>query len=261
MDDPTLTQTVLFPDLVAKLLVATFDQPEPSSDGGAILLKAADRRLGLIDTLAGVLSDAREATRVRHSMRDLLAQGIFGLACGHADANDAEAWAAGPVHKLVLDRDPIDGPRLALLTLGAQVVRSVRRSVFQLPAPIPTSTPGAPSPSSFAPSFADPSCSLDFPNTAPVSPHDRRPGPRAVRGGPELGSQLLPLHAMPLDRWPPPRGAPRAAPDLSVKAPHEQSALTLRLARRRSRGHRRRSGAGACSGSLTSAPTPRAADR
>lgn len=49
MNDPTVTQSVLFPDLVSQPLVATFDQPDASSDGGAILLKAADRRLGLID--------------------------------------------------------------------------------------------------------------------------------------------------------------------------------------------------------------------
>lgn len=113
MNDITVTQTVLFPDLVAKPLVATFDHADASSDGGAILLKAADRRLGLIDALAGVLADGRDATRVRHSVRDLLAQRIFGLACGHADANDADALADDPVHKLLLDRDPVDGPRLA----------------------------------------------------------------------------------------------------------------------------------------------------
>ena len=48
MTDST-TQSVLFPDVFRKALVAQFDQEHASSDGGAILLKAADRRLGLID--------------------------------------------------------------------------------------------------------------------------------------------------------------------------------------------------------------------
>lgn len=113
MNDPTVPQSVLFPDLFEKPLTATFDQPHASSDGRAILLKAADRRLGLIDRLAAVLTDGRDASRIRHSVRDLLRQRIFGLACGHADANDADTLADDPGHKLLLDRDPLDGARLA----------------------------------------------------------------------------------------------------------------------------------------------------
>jgi len=48
LNKPTITQAVLFADLVDRPLTATFDQPHASSDGGAILLKAADRRLGLL---------------------------------------------------------------------------------------------------------------------------------------------------------------------------------------------------------------------
>jgi hypothetical protein len=51
--DDTIPQTVLFPDLFTKPLVATFDQPHASSDGGAILLTAAERRYDLIDEYAG----------------------------------------------------------------------------------------------------------------------------------------------------------------------------------------------------------------
>jgi hypothetical protein len=109
----TVAQSVLFPDLVDRPLVAAFTEPHSSSDGGAVLLKAADRRLGLLDRLAGALTDRRDPARVRHSLRDLLAQRVYGIACGHADANDADALADDPIHKLLLDRDPIDGPRLA----------------------------------------------------------------------------------------------------------------------------------------------------
>ena len=37
-----------------------------SSDGGAILLQAADRRLGLIEALAACLEDERQPGKVRH---------------------------------------------------------------------------------------------------------------------------------------------------------------------------------------------------
>jgi hypothetical protein len=110
---PTIPQTVLFPDLFDRPLVATFDQPHASSDGGAILLKAAERRYGLIDGFARRLVDDRQPAKVRHTLRDLLAQRIFGIACGHADANDADRLADDPIHKLLLGRDPVAGDPLA----------------------------------------------------------------------------------------------------------------------------------------------------
>jgi Transposase DDE domain group 1 len=109
----TIPQTVLFPDLFNRPLVATFDQPYASSDGGAILLKAADARYDLIDGFARCLVEDRQPGKVRHALEDLLAQRIFGLACGYPDANDADRLADDPIHKLLLGRDPIDGAPLA----------------------------------------------------------------------------------------------------------------------------------------------------
>jgi hypothetical protein len=113
LSDPTVPQTVLFSDLSDRSVVVTFDQPHASSDGGAILLKAVDRRLGLIDAVTAAMRDRRDAAKVTHSLRDLTAQRIFGIACGHPDGNDSDALADDPMHKLLLDRDPIDGRRLA----------------------------------------------------------------------------------------------------------------------------------------------------
>lgn len=113
MNETTVPQTVLFPDLFDRPLVATFDQAHASSDGGAILLKAADRSLGLTTALAQALPDPRAAMRVTHAWPDVLAQRIFGIACGYPDANDADGLAEDPIQKLLLDRDPITGGRLA----------------------------------------------------------------------------------------------------------------------------------------------------
>src|SRR5205823_8767936 len=111
--DDTIPQTVLLPDLFIKPVIATFDQPHASSDGGAVLLKAAEARYGLIDGFARCLIDDRQSGKVRHTLTDVLAQRIFGLACGDPDGNDADRLADDPIHKLLLGRDPIDGGRLA----------------------------------------------------------------------------------------------------------------------------------------------------
>ncbi len=109
----TIPQTVLFPDLFKKPLVATFDQQHASSDGGAVLLKAAERQYGLIEGFAECLVDDRQPGKVRHTLADLLGQRIFGIACGHPDANDADRLAEDPIHKLLLGRDPVAGDPLA----------------------------------------------------------------------------------------------------------------------------------------------------
>ena len=133
MTTDTVTQTVLFPDLCDRPVMAAFDQAHSSSDGGAVLLKAADRRLGLIDGLAATLTDRRAPPRVQHSLRDLLAQRVYGIACGHADANDAHALAEDPIHKLLLDRDPLSGTRLASQPTLSRFENSVSpRTLYRL---------------------------------------------------------------------------------------------------------------------------------
>ena len=113
MTTDTVPQTVLFPDLFDKPLFARFNQEQASSDGGAILLKAAERIYGLVKAFAGCLFDKRAPDKTRHSLADLIGQRIFGIACGHPDCNDGDRLADDPIHKLLLDRDPVSGERLA----------------------------------------------------------------------------------------------------------------------------------------------------
>src|SRR6266478_1870558 len=97
---------------ISKPIIAKFDQPHASSDGGAILLKAIDDRLGLTWRLASAIRDRRQPGKVAHPLRDLLRQRVFGLACGYADCNDAGRLVDDPIHKLLLDRDPLEGEAL-----------------------------------------------------------------------------------------------------------------------------------------------------
>ncbi len=94
-------------------MVAKFDQRQGSSDGGAILLQAAERRLGLTSALAGCLRDERQAGKVRHELHELITQRVMAIALGYEDANDAARLAGDPIHKLLVGRDPIAGEDLA----------------------------------------------------------------------------------------------------------------------------------------------------
>lgn len=113
MKDDNTRQSVLFEDLFGKQVVAQFDQPRASSDGGAVLLKGCDARLGLIDRLSGCVRDDRQAGKVQHTLGDLIRQRVFGIACGYADCNDAGRLSQDPIQKLLLERDPVSGQGLA----------------------------------------------------------------------------------------------------------------------------------------------------
>jgi len=89
MSNITTKQSVLLKGFSKKTVVAQFDQDHASSDGGAVLLKACDERLGLSASLAACLSDNRQPGKVKHSLQELFQQRMFGIACGYADANDA----------------------------------------------------------------------------------------------------------------------------------------------------------------------------
>ena len=85
----------------------------PKSDGGAVLLKAAERVYGLVKAFAGCLADKRAPGKIRHTLAELTGQRIFGIACGHPDGNDADDLADDPIHKLLVGRDPVAGAPLA----------------------------------------------------------------------------------------------------------------------------------------------------
>ena len=96
-----------------KPVVALFDMPHASSDGGAILLKGLDTQFQLTKRLTACVTDGRQPGKVQHQTLELLRQRVFGLACGYSDCNDAARLADDAMHKLLLDRDPIVGLALA----------------------------------------------------------------------------------------------------------------------------------------------------
>ena len=113
MTEDITRHAIVFDRLFDRPLHVQFDQPDSSSDGGALSLKAADTRLDLTASLANCLKDKRNPKYITHSYLDLLRQRVFGIACGYEDCNDAARLVADPMHRLMLDRDPIDGDYLA----------------------------------------------------------------------------------------------------------------------------------------------------
>lgn len=129
----TTQQSVLFPALCAKPVYIAFDEPDMTTDGGALLLKAVDDRLGLSTKLAAVITDERDEAKVRHSVADVLRQRIYGLACGYPDANDVGRIGNDPMFAVLLDRDPGCGDALASQSTISRFENSVgRRDLYAI---------------------------------------------------------------------------------------------------------------------------------
>ena len=87
---------------------ASFEAPETSSDGGLLLLREADERLGVTRWFAACLPDARLSERVLHSRLEQVRQRIFQIAMGYEDCNDADTLRDDPMLKTACDRSPRD---------------------------------------------------------------------------------------------------------------------------------------------------------
>jgi len=121
------TQCWLFPGFSRKPVSVAFDDPLGSSDGGGLLLKAADRRLRLTERLADCLTDKRDGNRVNHEMVELVTQRVMAIALGYADGNDAARLAEDPIHKMLVGRDPVMGETLASQPTLSRFENSVGR--------------------------------------------------------------------------------------------------------------------------------------
>ena len=118
-----------FPAIPGYTVRADFTGGERSSDLGAAILGTVDRRIGMIDRLTAAITDLRDARYVTHSLRDLLIQRIFQIACGYEDGNDANTLRRDPMFKLAAERAPLDTDNL--LACGATQSRmenALRRS-------------------------------------------------------------------------------------------------------------------------------------
>jgi hypothetical protein len=84
---------------------ADFSGGDLSSDGGLMLVRRVDERLGLSEAVAAALGDARDSSRIEHSLRDLVAQRLYGLCCGYEDLNDHDRLRTDLLMQTAVGRD------------------------------------------------------------------------------------------------------------------------------------------------------------
>jgi hypothetical protein len=101
------------PSVHRKKLTVDFEGGNQSSDGGLLLLRAAEHRLGVCRRLAQAMPDRRDGNRIRHDMFELVMARTAAIACGHKDAIDLDRLRHDPLLKLAVGRCPQSGAALA----------------------------------------------------------------------------------------------------------------------------------------------------
>jgi hypothetical protein len=89
-------------------VVVAFDALQISSDGGVLLLRQTDERLGLSEWFAALLPDERAPAKVEHERREQVRQRLYQIALGYEDCNNADRLRHDPLLKSACDRRPTD---------------------------------------------------------------------------------------------------------------------------------------------------------
>ncbi len=94
-----------FPGCKGRRVEADFSGGNVTSDGGLLLLRQADRRLGLTASIARLLSDPRRQASCEHTVLSMLRQRVYGLALGYEDLNDHDSLRDDLAWQTAVERD------------------------------------------------------------------------------------------------------------------------------------------------------------
>jgi len=127
------TQAVFdFPVLKRRKVQAAFSGGEITSDGGALLLRQIDRRLGLMKAIDAVIPDPRNPDYITHTQLSLLRQRVYGLSLGYADLNDHKTLRNDPALQTAVDREQELGSQSTLCRLEGRTGRKAAVDIHKV---------------------------------------------------------------------------------------------------------------------------------
>ena len=101
------------PSVQRKKLTVDFAGGNQSSNGGLLLLRQAERKLGVCGRLAAAMPDRRDPDRILHEMCEMVMARTSAIACGYKDAVDHDRLRHDPLMKVAVGRHPQSGAPLA----------------------------------------------------------------------------------------------------------------------------------------------------
>ena len=109
MGTQCITEQMEFQHLGRRAVIGRFDGGRISSDGGAVLLREADRRTGISERLARCFRDYRKPERIEHPVLSMVRQRICGIALGYEDLNDHDRLRHDVVMGVLSEKDEPGG--------------------------------------------------------------------------------------------------------------------------------------------------------
>src|SRR5207342_3237245 len=116
------------PAVHRKKLTVDFEGGNQSSDAGLLLLREAERKLGVCRRLAEAMPDRRDPDRVRHAMFEMVMARASAIACGHEDAIDHDRLRHDPLMKVAVGRCPQSGAPLASQSTISRLENAPRKT-------------------------------------------------------------------------------------------------------------------------------------
>ena len=102
----------------SRQVVAQFAGDRLTTEGGSLLLRQADRKIGLLWRVADCFTDARQPERIEHRLQEMLAQRIYALALGYEDLNDHEQLRQDPLLAVLAGKKDLGEPLAGKSTLN-----------------------------------------------------------------------------------------------------------------------------------------------
>lgn len=78
-------------------IVADFNGGHISPDGGLLLIQQVDQHYRISERIAACFTDHREASRVDHTIQEMVSQRLYGLVQGYEDLNDHDVLRHDPM--------------------------------------------------------------------------------------------------------------------------------------------------------------------
>lgn len=100
-------KSLYFSPLKKRKVEANFTGGDITSDGGVLLLRETDKKLGLTRQLASLVPDPRREDHITHSMESLLKQRIYGIAAGYEDLNDHDTLRNDIAFQTAVNRNSV----------------------------------------------------------------------------------------------------------------------------------------------------------
>ena len=87
---------------------AQFDGGAITTEGGGLLLREVEKRIGVVRQFAACFRDYRNPDLIEHTVEELVAQRVYGLALGYEDLNDHEELRKDPLLAVLVEKsDPV----------------------------------------------------------------------------------------------------------------------------------------------------------